>query len=223
MGIKTLPNHKSYWNRNNEFLYCPSITTIMTCRRFEDITCCLHIANDSVPVMAGDDAEFDRLRKMRWLVTELQQRFKSNWNLHQQVMVDETMIPYKGKYCPVRQYMPRKPTRWDVKVWYLADAQEKYVYDFQIYTGSKFRDALLGCVRGDAKSGHDVVLQLMEGLHGLSHMVCTDNYFTSIPLLLELRRKGTYGAGTVRRNKLGLLKSFQDMRTLSKQLQGSLY
>jgi len=154
MGIKRLPNHRSYWNRRNEFLYCPSISTIMTYRRYEDITRCLHVADDSVPVVAGDDAEFDRLRKMRWLVTELQSRFKSTWNLHQEVTVDETMVPYKGKYCPVRQYMPRKPTRWGVKVWCLADAREKYVYDFQIYTGSEFRDSLLGGGRGDAKSAH---------------------------------------------------------------------
>lgn len=73
----------------------------MMCRHYEDITQCLYIANASVPVAVGEDAEFDTLRKMRWLISEMQRRFKSSWHLHQEVTVDETMVPYKGKYCPV--------------------------------------------------------------------------------------------------------------------------
>lgn len=78
MGIKRLPNHRSYWTRSNQFLYCPSISSIMTSRRYEDITRCLHVVDDTVAAVNDDDNEFDRLRKMRWLLRELQQRFKSN-------------------------------------------------------------------------------------------------------------------------------------------------
>jgi len=45
----------------------------------------------------------------------------------------------------------------------------------------------------DAKSRHDVVLQLMEGLHGMGHVVYIDNFFTSIQLLMGQHVRGTYG------------------------------
>jgi len=142
--------------------------------------------------------------------------------LHQEVTVDETLIPKKGKYYPVRQYMPRKPTKWGVKVWCLADARYKYVYDFQIYTGSSFHGARAPDILEELKSPHDVVMHLMEQLHGLAHVVCTDNYFTSVKLLAELHYRGTFGVGTVRSNRLGLPKTVVDKRALSGEPQGTL-
>jgi hypothetical protein len=32
--------------------------------------------------------------------------------------------------CRIRQYLPSKPTKWDVKVWCLADAKTKWVWAF---------------------------------------------------------------------------------------------
>lgn len=76
---------------------------------------------------------------------------------------------------------------------------------------------------GDAKTAHEVVLQLTEGLQHKAHMVYTDNFFTSIPLLPELRRRGTYGVGTMRGNIIDLPKCFKDMRTVSMEQQESLF
>lgn len=84
------------------------------------------------------------------------------------------------------------------------------------------RETLAGGGTSDAKIAHDIVLQLMDGLHGKAHVVFTDNYFTSIPLLLELLAQGTYGVGTVQSNRIGLPKCFQDMNSLSKDPQGTL-
>jgi len=111
IGIKRLPNYCNYWSRANQFLYCPNISNIMTCHPYEDITKCLHIADDTMTMLAGDNAKFDKLWKMRWLPTKIKRRFKCNWNLNQQVIVDETMVPYKRKYCLVCQYMSKKPTK----------------------------------------------------------------------------------------------------------------
>jgi hypothetical protein len=30
--------------------------------------------------------------------------------------VDDMMVRYKGKYCPARQYMPKKPIKWGLKL-----------------------------------------------------------------------------------------------------------
>lgn len=73
----------------------------MTCRRYEDITRCLHVADDTIAVAGPEEVEIDKLRKMRWLLSEIRQRFQTQWSLFQEVSVDESMISYKGKYCPV--------------------------------------------------------------------------------------------------------------------------
>jgi hypothetical protein len=40
---------------------------------------------------------------MRALIQEIVKRCEENWNLHKEVSVDEMMVPYKGKFCPIRQ------------------------------------------------------------------------------------------------------------------------
>jgi len=51
------------------------------------------------------------LAKLAWLIIEIKCNCKENWNLYQEVTVDKSMIRYKGKYCPIRQYIPKKPTK----------------------------------------------------------------------------------------------------------------
>ena len=52
------------------------------------------------------------------------------------VTIDETMVRYKRMYCLARQYMPKKPVKWGVKVWCTADSKSKFIYDFDIYCGT---------------------------------------------------------------------------------------
>ena len=48
--------------------------------------------------------------------------------------IDEAMIRYKGRLF-FRQYMPKKPIKWGIKVWMVADAKKGYVSNFDIYLG----------------------------------------------------------------------------------------
>jgi hypothetical protein len=41
-------------------------------------------------------------------LNEVRKRCQENWALGQMVAIDEMMIRYKGKYCPIRQYLPSK-------------------------------------------------------------------------------------------------------------------
>jgi hypothetical protein len=42
------------------------------------------------------------------------------------------MVMYKGKYCMVRQYMPKKLVRFGIKVWAATDAISKYLWNFKV-------------------------------------------------------------------------------------------
>jgi len=54
----------------------------------------------------------------------------------QHISIDEMMI---GTRCRVAflQNMPKKPKRFGIKVWILAEAKMGYVLDLQVYTGAE--------------------------------------------------------------------------------------
>ena len=44
------------------------------------------------------------------------------------------MIGFKGRLGFI-QYMPKKPTKWGLKAFVLADAHTGYMYSWHLYTG----------------------------------------------------------------------------------------
>ena len=106
-----------------------------------------------------------------------------------------------GTRCRISflQYMPKKPTRFGIKVWVIAEAKTGYVLDFAVYTGAT-----------DGKKaknlGQRVVLKLMEQYQGIGHCLFIDNFYTSPSLLLKLLEQGTFCTGTVRTNRKGFPK-----------------
>jgi hypothetical protein len=69
--------------------------------RFEAITHCIHLVNNNTIPPVGQPGH-NKLGKVRWLVVNC--------------TVDEIMVPYKGRYCNVRQYMKGKPVRFSIKI-----------------------------------------------------------------------------------------------------------
>ena len=120
---------------------------------------------------------YDRLHKIRPLLT------KMNANFHKQAVsstsqsIDEAMIRFKGR-ASFRQYMPMKPIKRGFKVWVRADAKTRYVYQFQLYTGKDDGDG--------AGLASRVVKHLTNSLKNTSTHVAFDNFFSSVKLLDEL-------------------------------------
>ncbi|XP_039467124.1 piggyBac transposable element-derived protein 4-like [Oreochromis aureus] len=111
---------------------------------------------------------------------------------NKEICVDEQLVPFKGR-CAFRQYMPKKPAKYGLKVWAVCDVETSYAWRLQLYTGK----AAAG--RTETNQGMRVVLELMEGLQG--HSVTCDNFFTSFPLSEELLRRKNTLVGTIRKNK----------------------
>jgi hypothetical protein len=179
------------------------------------------VANAPAHVQDSSSPIYDKLYKLRWMLDEVRSRFRAMWSPNQQMTVDEGMLMYKGKYCPIRQYMPKKPVRFGIKIWVAADALSKYLWDFEVYygkTGNPHDDnssnsddgtevectgdgstARLG--KGEGFTSWNVVKSLMQKLGGRGHIVTTYNFFTSIPLFLDLLENGTMATGTLRENR----------------------
>lgn len=87
---------------------------------FEQIFHFLHLADNSLQIPARD-AGHDKLFKVQKFFDLVTAEFESLYTLHQPVIIDETMIPFKGR-LGFKQYMKNKPTKWGVKAFVLSDA-----------------------------------------------------------------------------------------------------
>ena len=112
------------------FFHCHVISNIFMRDRFQAITKCLHLTNSATYMQNQDEPGYDKMRQLRWLLTAIHDAFMWEWTLGKYVIIDEMMICYKDSYCLALQYMPKKPHKWDIKVWCLADATSIFFNNF---------------------------------------------------------------------------------------------
>jgi hypothetical protein len=136
------------------------------------------------------------------------------WSLGKFVIIDEMMVRYKGSYCPVRQYMPKKLEKWGIKFWVLADSASKFIYCFDIYCGKNLEVK----VRVEAPSGqggatYGIVMNLLHGLHDKGPCVVMDNFFSFVRFFRDLASKGIYATCIIRSNCIGIFSHLKNTRT----------
>lgn len=148
----------------------------------------------------------DKLAKTRWLIEHFVLVAQSLYSMEQMVCVDEMIVPYKGKYCSIRQFLRNKPTRFGIKIWALASCSSRYVFKIDVYLGK-------GTGGGPHGLGHAVVTGLLEGLENRGHTVVLDNLFSSVRLFHDLLTKGIWATGTIKGNRKGLPKDLTRKKT----------
>jgi hypothetical protein len=145
------------------------------------------------------------------------------WSLGKFVMIDEMMVRYKGSYCPIWQYMPKKPKKWGIKFWVLADSIFKFIYCFDIYCGKNLEaEVRVPSPSVQAGVAYAVVMNLLQGLEYKDHRVVMDNFFCSIPLFKDLEAKGIYATSTIRSNRIGLLSHLKNTRAWQRREGGHI-
>ena len=193
MGLMKMPSIYDYWQKDEVYHYAPVASRISRDRFFE-LHRYLHFVDNST-VAAPDTPEYDRLGKVRPVVTMLSDQFAAVYSPMRDISIDEAMVPFKWR-SSLKQYMPKKPMKRGIKVWMRADALNGYVSAFEVYVGKK----------GDSVEhdlGGKVVKILTEELQNTYRHVYFDNYFSSVNLLLDLFRDGLYACGTLRLNCKG--------------------
>ena len=132
MGINSLPSLDDYWKRDSIYHYVP-IADKISRERYREIARYLHFVDNSTLSQPGSPS-YDRLGKVRPLLSYLQARFSAVYNPSREISVDEAMIKFQGRSC-LKQYMPKKPIKRGIKVWVLAD--RGYFSRLEVYTGRK--------------------------------------------------------------------------------------
>jgi len=116
--------------------------------------------------------------------------------------------------------MSNKSVRFVIKVWAAANALSKYIWNFQIYCGQEgnphdeaspnsssgnnnYDSSGWPCRsgKGEGLQGRHVMKLLLQDLGRKGHIVTTDNYFTSMPLFLDLIQQGIMATGTLKANR----------------------
>lgn len=187
MGMKRLPSYRDYWSTKPDF-HDYYISSLMTVNRFGWLLSHVHFNDNSIQPKRGEP-NYDKLFKLRPFLTEMSKCFMENYHARQKLVIDESMVKFKGR-SSLKQFMRDKPIKRGFKIWMLCDSSG-YNLKFDIYTG-----------RGDDQSGKGlasrVVLNLVQNFTQKNHSLYIDNFFNGYELLLTLKNHKIFACGTVR-------------------------
>lgn len=188
MGIVKLPQLSLYWSTNKCFEQ-QFVKSIMSRNRFELILRMLHFANNEI-----NHNKDDRLFKVRHLLDMLNANFKYHYTPNQEICVDESLIPFRGRVI-FRQYNKNKRHKYGIKLFKLC-SNPGYTVKVQVYVGKNYDSV--------NTTPTNVVLALCDDYLNKGHTVCTDNWYTSLDLARKLLAGQTHLIGTLRKNRRGL-------------------
>lgn len=103
--------------------------------------------------------------------------------------------------------MPSKPAKYGIKLWWACDSATAYPLNGQIYTG-KVGDT------GDVNQGERIVKDLVAPYKNTGRNVTMDNFFTTLPLVIELISWKLSVVGTLKKNKRYLPNEFKASKTV---------
>ena len=193
MGIQKLPGLYNYWS-TDEVLHSFAIASRISRKRFLNLRRFLHFVDNDTVAARGEDG-YDRLAKVRPVITAVKDSFLASYAPHCQCAIDEAMVRFKGR-SSLKQYLPMKPTKRVFKVWVRADSSNGFVCDLDVYTGKD------GAVTTNL--GAKVVERLSRALVGGHYHLYFDNFFSSLPLFDSLLEDGLYACGTFRKYRKGI-------------------
>ncbi|XP_038153120.1 piggyBac transposable element-derived protein 3-like isoform X1 [Cyprinodon tularosa] len=209
MGLAQMSGSRMYWETDTR---CPLIADVMPRNRFQSLLTKLHFVNN---LTASEIEKKDKLWKLRpWLESFRENCLQVVPEEHNSV--DEMLIPFKGKFSSIKQYMPGKPHPWGFKVWVRAGISGM-MHDFHVYQGGKKGIR----VKSELGLSGDAVLKLASTLpKGQNYKIYANKYFTSVPLMVKLLEHGIHYVGKARQVRLPNC-NLKDEKTLKKEGRGS--
>lgn len=199
-GIDQRPSWKDYFTIN-PLLPQPIIFQLFSRKAWLDIWGYLHLDNDATYVPTNTGA--DHLKKFRTMYQILQNTFKTVWNPGAVVVVDEGMIPYRGK-CPIRQFVPRKPDNTGIKYFAMVD-NYGFLCHFTIYCG-KTEDSP---ETGLATSVVDTMINQLQS----PRLIVFDSYYNGVDTCDMLLETSHCFIGTTRKDRPSVLFDFLTTET----------
>ena len=199
MGLSPRNQAGDYFSSVNSFWLTdtPNYVHVMKQHRFEDLTACLHFAdNEAQQPRDRQDPQYNPLYKIQPLIDIVIANWRSAVQPAKHASIDESMIPFRGR-VGIRQYIKSKHHRYGVKAFALCDATTCYCIKYDLYTGGYFH------YNRDLGQGCSVVLKLARGLPE-GTIFYTDSFYTSPTLATQLMQMKMGLVGTVQKNRRGM-------------------
>ncbi|XP_037095179.1 piggyBac transposable element-derived protein 3-like [Syngnathus acus] len=214
-GYHQLPSRRHYWN-TDEDLHCALVAGAMSRNRFEEIIRYIHCADNAHLNRS------DRMTKLRPMMDLLNARFGEAYPMDCNLDLDVAMIEYFGRHgC--KQAIRNKPVRFGFKAWCLNSGTNGFLLHFDIYQGASV-DA--SEVERKFGKGGGTLLRLLDNLpdavRALPLRIYIDNYFTGLPLVAELRRRGYACTGTIRENRIPRSCPITDQKAMKRKPRGAV-
>ncbi|GLD70151.1 piggyBac transposable element-derived protein 4-like protein [Lates japonicus] len=155
---------------------------LLTCLRFDD------------PDTRQERQAMDKFAPIRKIWQIFIDNCKKLYVPSENITVDEQLLGFRGR-CPFRMYIPNKPAKYGIKLVLANDAHSKYLLAGIPYLGK------LATQRQDGQSfGQYFTKELTKQYHHTNRNVTTDNWFTSVPLAIDLLENcGMTLVGTVKK------------------------
>ncbi|XP_044141537.1 piggyBac transposable element-derived protein 4-like [Bufo gargarizans] len=203
MGLVKKPSIRAYWS--TDILYHnPMYRAAMSRMRFEAIMKFIHY-NDNTRCPPQDDPNFDRLYKLRPIISHFNSRFAELYTPDKHIVVDESLVNFKGR-LHFRQYLPNKRARYGIKLYKLCESETGYTHRFKIYEGKDSKIEPPECPPTLGISGK-IVWDLVHPLLDQGYHLYLDNFYSNISLFKCLANRSTVACGTIRKNQKGLPKT----------------
>jgi hypothetical protein len=135
----------------------------------------------------------DKLAPLREIWDMFITQCRSSYTPSEEIVVDEQIVPTRGR-CSFKVYMPQKPDKYGIKIWALVCAKTKYFFNAEVYLGK------VGNLPEKGQASR-VVLQLTEPISNSGRNVTTDQFFTSVTLAQELKKRRLSLVGTLNKRK----------------------
>ncbi|KAF2886430.1 hypothetical protein ILUMI_19744 [Ignelater luminosus] len=123
----------------------------------------------------------------------LNRNLQSHYVPSECIVIDEQLFPFRGR-TEFTQYMPFKPAKYGIKVWWICDADNFYPLTGQIYTGK----SPLG---QEINQGGRVVRDLAIWYKNPGRNVTMDNCFCTLSIARSLLSLNLSVMGTLKQNK----------------------
>lgn len=180
------------WN-NSYGTGCDAVYLTMSEHRFRFLMRSLRFDNIHD---RGQRRSLDKLAPIRLLFDKFVSNSVNSFKPTDYLTIDEQLVAFRGR-CPFRQYMPKKPAKFGIKVYALVSASNFYATKLEVYVGKQPNGP-----HQISNRTEDLVDRLVEPIVGSHRNITADNFFSSVPMALRLlEEKSITYVGTLRKNK----------------------
>jgi len=229
LGLTCPPNIHDVWSDSDMTYGISFITDCFPRDRFLFILSNLHLHGPMTEPEREEARSKDKMYSMRWFIDDFNKHLCAMAVPGEWLVCDECLFPSRA-HSGIRQYNQAKPNKWGIKVYCLCDVETGILLKTEVYQGahtfadySEQRDPSPDVSDAENSSDDDedddptklsesaaVVVNMVRPWMGIWRGVCSDNWFTSVPLATHLWSVKMKFVGTCRKGRAAFPSALQD-------------